>query len=115
MSSTSSARQTPSAEIIISKAVFKEMKKLPDRDRERFLFDLLLISHGAEPTLPIQHLKAVGAGVMELKINGSPAYRLVYTAKFPGKIVVLAARAKTAQGTDKTLMDVARKRLLDHR
>lgn len=115
MPSTSNARKRPPAEIIIGKAVLKEMKELPDGVRDRFLVDLVMISKGMEPCLQIQHLKAAGDGVMELKINGSPAYRLVYTAKFLGKIVVLAARAKTAQGTDKTLIDVARKRFQDHK
>ena len=38
------------------------------------------------PTIPITRL---GDGVIELKINGSPAYRCVYTLKQPGKVIVL--------------------------
>lgn len=47
---------------------------------------------------------------MELIINGSPAYRVVYTLQLKGKLVVLAARIKTCEGQDDTLVDVAVKR-----
>lgn len=49
------------------------------------------------PTIPIAHL---GNGVIELKVNGSPAFRCVYTMKKPGTVVVLHTFAKTTNGPD---------------
>lgn len=68
------------------------------------------IALGLDPTMPITHL---GDGMIELKINGSPAYRCVYTLKKPGKVVVLNTFAKTTNGPDHPNVSKARKRLKD--
>jgi len=98
--------------IEINKAVHKELADLPKTIRDQFLVALEAISWGLAPTLKSSPLnKTVGAGVWELKINGSPAYRLVYTLNFTGVVVVLAARRKTTNGVDKQLVEVAASRL----
>jgi phage-related protein len=96
----------------ISKAVRKELESLPASVRNQFLVALEQISWGLNPGLIVAPLSnTVGKGILELKINGKPAYRLVYTLNFPGKVVVLAARPKTTNGVDKQLVEVAASRL----
>lgn len=95
----------------IGKAVLKELEALPEWVRDQFLVALENISWGLPPGLTVASLSAAGRGVMELKINGRPAYRLVYTLKVPGKVVVLAARPKTCNGPDRQLIEVAASRL----
>lgn len=96
----------------ISKAVRKELADLPASVRDQFLVALENISWGLDPGLTVAPLSTtVGKGILELKINGRPAYRLIYTLKFQGKVVVLAARIKTTNGVDKQLIEVAASRL----
>lgn len=99
----------------ISKQVFKELEALPPSIRGQFLVAIERLQNGFDPGLPISYLTSVDKGVAELKINGRPAHRLVYTTKFAGKLVILAARPKTCQGQDQSLVDVARKRLKAYR
>jgi phage-related protein len=93
---------------------FKEMaKEVPDAHREAFLTSLEFQCNGFDPLLKFTHLTDVGSGVIELKRNGSPAYRCVYYSKLPGHIVVLHVTAKTTNGSDAQLKRTAKKRLKD--
>lgn len=89
----------------------KEMEEVPVGIRKRFLVAIEQLSWGLSPGETVRQLSAVGNGVAEVKINGHPAYRLVFTTQVKGKVLVLAVRAKTSNGTDRTLIEVARKRL----
>lgn len=91
------------------------MKSLPEVVRDQFLMNLELLSVGLDLEIPIDHLSEIEPGVIELKINGSPAYRLVYSTKFTGKLVVLAARPKTTEGRDKKLIEAVTSRLKAYR
>ena len=53
---------------------------------------------------------SLGDGVIELKVNGSPAYRCVYTMKQPGKVIVLHTFTKTTNGPDVKNVQLAKKR-----
>ena len=59
------------------------------------------------PTILFDNL---GDGVIELKVNGSPAYRCVYTMKKLGQVVVLHTFAKTTNGPDVKNVQLAKKR-----
>ncbi len=61
--------------------------------------------------LPITFLDGIGSGVVELKINGSPAYRCVYVTKYMNAVIVLHSFEKTANGTDRQAMKVVTQRL----
>jgi len=107
-------RQQPRKIEYCSKQAEKEFGNFPGAIRDQFLIAMENISWGLDPSLMVSHLAAVGKGVMEIKKNGSPAYRLVYSTKFADKLVVLVARPKTAQGQDKTLIETAALRLRDY-
>jgi len=61
---------------------------------------------------PIKSLtESVGAGAIELIINGSPAFRCVYVAKYADMVVVLHSFVKTTNGSDRHAMQVAEQRM----
>ncbi|PML07996.1 MULTISPECIES: type II toxin-antitoxin system RelE/ParE family toxin [Vibrio] len=95
----------------VSDAAEREYKKFPDKIQDEFGKDLRKIQFGEKPSAPIEYLDSIGAGVVELKINGSPAYRCVYVTKYAGAVIVLHSFVKTTNGTDKKAMNVAEKRL----
>jgi phage-related protein len=61
--------------------------------------------------LPIEYLGSVGSGVIELKINGRPAFRCVYIAKYMDTVFVLHSFTKTTNGVDRQAIKVAEQRL----
>ena len=63
--------------------------------------------------MPIKHLDSVGQGVIELKKNGSPAFRCVYVTKYLDAVIVLHSFTKTTNGVDRQAMKVAEQRLKD--
>jgi len=74
-------------------------------------FALTAVQYDQTPTLTLKHLNVSGGSAIELIINGRPAYRLVYTTKVPGKVYILFAGKKTAQGTDRSLIETVEARL----
>lgn len=94
-----------------NKAARREFDALPEEHRIAFMHSLNLVAYGLPPGLKIDHLESVGSGVIELKINGSPAYRCVYYNKVPGKVIVLHAAVKTTNGPDPKILKTAKKRL----
>ena len=97
----------------VSDAAEREYKNLPEDIQDEFGKDLRRIQYGQDPELTIKHLDGVGAGVVELKINGSPAFRCVYVTKYLDTVVVLHSFTKTTNGVDRQAMKVAEQRLKD--
>lgn len=95
----------------VNDAAEREYKKLPEFIQDEFGKDLRKIQFAEKPSQPITYLDSVGAGVVELKINGSPAYRCVYVTKYMNAVVVLHSFEKTTNGTDKQAMKVMTQRL----
>ena len=93
------------------KPVIKEMGKVPERDRDRFLINLNLKAANEELTCDSNPLGSMGHGVYELCINGSPAWRCIYYTGLAGQIVVLHVCEKTTNGTDRQIKNVVDKRL----
>ncbi|KIC79730.1 type II toxin-antitoxin system RelE/ParE family toxin [Pseudomonas sp. C5pp] len=90
----------------------KELEKVPERHRERFINSLYLLMNHLEPTCDVKHLgESLGHGTYELIINGSPAWRVIYTTTVTGKIVVLHATEKTTNGSDRQIATVVKERL----
>lgn len=95
----------------VNDAAEREYRKLPAFIQDEFGKDLRKLQFGQSPSLPIEHLDSVGIGTIELKINGSPAYRCVYVAKYLDTIIVLHSFIKTTNGVDKKAMKVSKQRL----
>ena len=94
----------------VNDAAEREYKGLPTHIQDEFGKDLRRIQYGQDPELVIRHLNSVGAGVVELKINGSPAFRCLYVAKYLDTVVVLHSFTKTTNGVDRQAMKVAEQR-----
>ena len=88
----------------VSDAAEREYKDLPKEVQREFGTSLRAIQDDKKPFLPITPLNSVGAGVIELKINGSPAFRCVYIAKFVNTVIVLHSFTKTTNGVDRQAM-----------
>ncbi|SFW61076.1 Phage-related protein [Pseudomonas sp. NFACC09-4] len=108
---TSIERDDLIVEFYPHKAVIKEKGKLPDEIRDSFLASLALLAKHQPPALETDELVSIGKRVHELIINGSPAYRCIYTVEVPGKIIVLHACKKTAEGADRQIKSTVELRL----
>lgn len=95
----------------VSAAAEREYKALPADVQDGFGNGLRYLQYEESPPLPLEYLESVGAGVAELKINGSPAFRCVYVAKYLDTVVVLHSFTKTTNGTDQKALSKAKKRL----
>jgi phage-related protein len=94
----------------VNNAAKKAIQKLPAYIATDFLGDLNFVAAGKDPRSAFKHLPELGAGVIELIENGSPAYRAVYCAKFLDTVYILHAFTKTTNGVDKKAMDTVRNR-----
>lgn len=94
----------------INDAAEREYKDLPKDVQTDFGTSLRAIQEDKKPFLPITALTSIGAGVIELKINGSPAFRCVYIAKFLNTVIVLHSFEKTTNGVDRQAMKTLEQR-----
>ncbi|WP_031310673.1 type II toxin-antitoxin system RelE/ParE family toxin [Stutzerimonas stutzeri] len=92
-------------------AVDRDLSKIPERHRDRFLVSLMLMAKGEEPTCKKKQLGSIDRDIYELCINGSPAWRCIFYTGEPGKIVVLHATDKTTNGSDRQITNVVSERL----
>lgn len=84
---------------------------LPADIRTQFSVDLTAIQSGQRPNSPVKDVSgSVGTGSFELIENGSPAFRVIYCAKYLNTVYVLHAFTKTTQGVDKPNMNTAASR-----
>ncbi|WJS66062.1 type II toxin-antitoxin system RelE/ParE family toxin (plasmid) [Xanthomonas oryzae pv. oryzae] len=113
MSENDSSKKPPAKvrQLILSKAVQRELQDLPAVKRNEFLVNLQMVCQGLPPAMKHEKLQAAGKGVFELKINGSPAYRCMYVERKNGSVVVLHATSKTGQGPDRQLIATTAERL----
>lgn len=93
------------------KSALKELRKLPERERDRFLLNLQLKAANEDLTCDSSPLGSLGHGVYELCINGSPAWRCIYYTGLPGQLVVMHACEKTTNGQDRQIKNVVENRL----
>lgn len=85
----------------------KEYKALPIEIQYQFGVSLNRVQESRKPLVDITALSSIGNGVIELKINGSPAYRCVYIAKYNNVVYVLHSFEKTTNGVDRKAMKTA--------
>jgi phage-related protein len=94
----------------VNDAAEREYKDLPKDVQSEFGTSLRAIQEDKKPFLAITPLTSIGAGVIELKINGSPAFRCVYIAKFGDTVFVLHSFEKTTNGVDRQAMKTLEQR-----
>ncbi|MFT4574479.1 type II toxin-antitoxin system RelE/ParE family toxin [Marinomonas primoryensis] len=95
----------------INEAARKEFKKLPRDIQVQFATSINAVTQGEDPLTDFEHIgKSVGKGAIELKINGSPAFRSIYCAKYNNTVYILHSFSKTTNGVDKKAMKTAKER-----
>ncbi|WMS89299.1 type II toxin-antitoxin system RelE/ParE family toxin [Pleionea litopenaei] len=94
----------------VNDAAEREYRDLPREVVRDFGSSLRAIQSNERPFLPVTPLSSIGPGVIELKINGSPAFRCVYIAKYMDAVIVLHSFTKTTNGVDRQAMKVAEQR-----
>ncbi|TXL15678.1 hypothetical protein BMR04_11350 [Methylococcaceae bacterium HT3] len=94
----------------VNAAAEREYKDLPKDIQSEFGTSLRAIQKNKKPFLIITSLSSIGAGIIELKINGHPAFRCIYIAKYLDMVFVLHSFEKTTNGVDKQAMKTAKAR-----
>jgi len=81
-------------------SVKKDLQNFPKKPLEKFSQELDMLKEGLDQYVESKSLHGLGHGVRELKLNGRPAYRLVYVIR--GNVIhILHAFSKTSTGTDR--------------
>ena len=94
----------------INKSAEHEYNDLPQSVKNTFQLDFTALKAGSKPFSKIESLNTVGKGSFELKINGSPAYRCVYVAKYNDTVYILHSFIKTTNGVDRQAIKTASSR-----
>jgi len=94
----------------VNDAAEREYKSFSKNIQQEFGTSLRAVQDNKKPFLAITALKSIGSGVIELKINGSPAFRCVYIAKFVDTVFVLHSFQKTTNGLDRQGMKTVEQR-----
>jgi phage-related protein len=92
----------------VNAAAKRSYLDLPKRIQRQFGVDLNAVQEGRDPFSTFESLSdSVGTGAIELRENGSPAYRAVYCCKFMDTVYILHAFAKTTNCVDRKNMQTA--------
>ena len=87
------------------------LREFPDDARSSAGFQLSEVQQGNEPA-DWKPMKAVGPGVREIRLREvSGAFRVIYLATLPDRVLVLHAFHKKTQRTAKKDIDLAARRL----
>lgn len=70
--------------------------------------ELRLVQAGSLPS-DWKPMPSIGHGVMEIRIHDPGEYRIIYVAKFPEAVYVLAAFQKKSQKTAQRYVELARR------
>ncbi|MDF3215428.1 type II toxin-antitoxin system RelE/ParE family toxin [Mesorhizobium sp. M7A.F.Ca.CA.001.09.2.1] len=80
---------------------------LPKDIRINFSGEIRRVQEGDDPLDDFKVLKGEWKGVIELRENGSPAYRALYCAKHLDTVYILHSFTKTSEKADRKEMDTA--------
>ena len=87
------------------------LRNFPEAARHNAGVELLAVQTGLEPS-DWKPMKTVGAGVREIRIrDASGAFRVIYLATLPDRVLVLHAFQKKTEQTAKRDIELAERRL----
>ena len=89
-----------------------DVQRFPKDARQVAGHELFQVQQGLAPG-NWKPMKAVGTGVVELRVQVSGAFRVLYLAKFEEAVYVLHAFQKRTRRTAQVDVELARKRLRD--
>lgn len=88
------------------------IRELPDDARHRVGYEIDRVQRDKEPE-NWKPFPAIGQGVREIRIQVGRQYRVIYIAKFDGRVHVLHMFEKKTQKTRQTDIEIAKRRLKD--
>jgi phage-related protein len=88
----------------------KDIAKFPGSAKSVAGFQLHRVQVGLAPS-DWKPMGSVGVGVREIRINVQAQFRVIYVAKYQGKVYVLHAFEKKTQKTEKRDIELAKVRL----
>jgi len=89
---------------------YKDLLKFPNQAKHDAGYQLHRIQNGLDPE-DWKPFQTIGAGVTEIRISdGSNIFRIIYVAKFAGKIYVLHSFQKKTQKTSQQDIKIAKTR-----
>jgi phage-related protein len=86
-----------------------DLRNFPDEARRAAGFELHAVEQGLDPS-DWKPMKAIGAGVKEIRIHVLGEWRILYVAKFANAVYVLHAFQKKTQKTRKEDIAIAKNR-----
>ncbi|MCA3256012.1 MAG: type II toxin-antitoxin system RelE/ParE family toxin [Alphaproteobacteria bacterium] len=91
------------------------LRAFPVSARETAGYQLHRVQRGLDPA-DWKPMTTIGAGVREIRVRDAlGAFRVIYLATLPDRVLVLHAFRKTSQATARTDLDLAARRLRDWR
>ncbi len=91
------------------------IRDFPEVARQEAGFQLSQVQLGRDPD-DWKPMSTIGPGVREIRIReASGAYRVIYLATLPDRVLVLHAFVKKTQATPKRDLDLATRRLRDRK
>ena len=87
----------------------RDLRAFPRAARRRAGELLLRVQLGL-PLLDVKPMRAIGAGVMEIRVHASGEFRVIYVAKYVEAIYVVHAFEKRSQRTRQGDIELARSR-----
>ncbi|TNF34303.1 MAG: type II toxin-antitoxin system RelE/ParE family toxin [Gammaproteobacteria bacterium] len=99
----------PEKPIVFMGTSLEDIRAFPLAARQEIGFDLRRVQQGLLPR-DGKAMKTVGAGAMEIRVQHQGQWRVIYVAKFGGKVHVLHAFVKKTRQTRQADIDVAKAR-----
>lgn len=87
----------------------EDIRNFPAEARRDAGFQLHFVQMGQNPS-DWKSMKTIGAGAVEIRIHKEGEWRIIYVAKFQGKVCVLHAFEKKTQKTRQSDIALARQR-----
>jgi phage-related protein len=86
-----------------------DLREFPPAVRHELGVELMKVQSGEMPS-DFNPMKAVGAGVFEIRVNLDGAWRVICVAKFAAAVYVLHAFQKKTRKTNKSDLELAARR-----
>lgn len=83
-----------------------DLRNFPAEARKQAGFELDALQRGLDPS-DWKHMKAIGAGVREIRIHVLGEWRIIYVAKFADAVYVLHSFQKKSQKTRQADIELA--------
>ena len=78
----------------------RDLKRLPERIRQRVGAELKFIQNGNQPS-DWRPMKEIGPGVCEIRVRSQKVYRVFYTSTFPEAVYILHVFEKKTRKTSR--------------